>query len=363
MKITFPHMGYLNISGKSLLEQLGHDVILPPPITKKTLNLGVKHSPEFACLPFKINIGNYIQALDIGAEAIITAGGSGPCRFGYYCKVQKEILNDLGYDFEMFVLEPIQGNIIDFITMILKLANGFSIKNIYKAIKLCYTKMFVLDQITYMVNIKRAYEVKQGSVDKVHNELLAIVDYTNSIDDVINIIKIAYEKLNQLDYNYNINPIKIGVVGEIYTILEQYCNLDLEKKLGSMGAIVNRSIYVSEWVKQHFYLDLFGIDSFKNIKEKAKPYLNHEIGGHGIHTIGNSINYVKEGYDGIIQLAPFTCMPEITAKSILNKISKQHDIAYLPLFVDEHTGEAGIITRLEAFCDMLERKKLNKKSV
>ena len=39
--------------------------------------------------------------------------------------------------------------------------------------------------------------------------------------------------------------------------------------------------------------------------------------------------------------------------------SKELNKPMLSLTIDEHTGEAGFITRLEAFIDMLYRKKRN----
>ena len=42
-----------------------------------------------------------IEALELGADTIMTVGQYGPCRFGYYHRVQEMILRELGYDFEM----------------------------------------------------------------------------------------------------------------------------------------------------------------------------------------------------------------------------------------------------------------------
>ncbi len=53
------------------------------------------------------------------------------------------------------------------------------------------------------------------------------------------------------------------------------------------------------------------------------------------------------------------CMPEIVSKSILPKISRDKDFPILTLVVDEMTGEAGYVTRIEAFVDLLERRKDN----
>jgi len=59
MIISFPHMGALSIVLQALFTSLGRKVILPPAISKRTLELGVKYSPEAVCLPFKITLGNF----------------------------------------------------------------------------------------------------------------------------------------------------------------------------------------------------------------------------------------------------------------------------------------------------------------
>ena len=41
--------------------------------------------------------------------------------------------------------------------------------------------------------------------------------------------------------------------------------------------------------------------------------------------------------------------------------SKEFSKPILTLTIDEHTGEAGFVTRLEAFVDMLSRKKIKAK--
>ena len=43
MKISFPYMGTVLVY-KKLLQLLGHEVIIPPRPTKRTIDLGVKYS-------------------------------------------------------------------------------------------------------------------------------------------------------------------------------------------------------------------------------------------------------------------------------------------------------------------------------
>jgi predicted nucleotide-binding protein (sugar kinase/HSP70/actin superfamily) len=103
--------------------------------------------------------------------------------------------------------------------------------------------------------------------------------------------------------------------------------------------------------------DLFHLTGEKNVKKAAVPYFNEMCGGHGRESVGNAILYAKKGFDGLIQLAPFTCIPEIVAKSILPAVGEKYGIGILSITIDEQTGKAGLQTRLEAFVDLLARKR------
>src|SRR3972149_8550796 len=105
MKVTFPLMGTIELLIADLCRRLDGEAVAPPPISTKTVRLGVQYGPEFACLPLKITIGNFIEALERGADTVIMAGGTGPCRFGYYAPGQKKILKGLGHQFEMVIGE------------------------------------------------------------------------------------------------------------------------------------------------------------------------------------------------------------------------------------------------------------------
>ena len=102
-KISFPHMGNYYIPVSYLIKNITHqEVIIPPKITKRTIELGSINSPDFVCSPFKYNLGNYIEALEQGANILAQAGGG--CRYGYYAELQEKILKDLGYNFKFINL-------------------------------------------------------------------------------------------------------------------------------------------------------------------------------------------------------------------------------------------------------------------
>ena len=110
MKLTFPHMGYSYVAFKMLINELGYEAVVPPEPSKRTMDLGVRYSPEFACIPFKVLMGTYLETIEMGAEMAISSGGVGPCRAGYYGVMHQKIPNELGYDFEVLIFEPPQSN-------------------------------------------------------------------------------------------------------------------------------------------------------------------------------------------------------------------------------------------------------------
>ncbi|MFA7216350.1 MAG: CoA protein activase, partial [Bacillota bacterium] len=170
MLVTFPHMGNAYIAMKSVLEDLGVEVLVPPPCTKRTLELGTKYSPELACLPLKLNIGNYIEAIERGAEVIVMAGGCGPCRFGYYAEVQREILQDLGYSFKMVVLERPQGNVRDFVKKIAIITGGKTVFRVLASIKRATRVAVLMDELERLCWQIRPREKSGGTVSRLMRE-------------------------------------------------------------------------------------------------------------------------------------------------------------------------------------------------
>jgi len=104
MRVSLPHMGNLYVPCRAVLEQLGVDYVIPPVNSQRTLSLGSRYSPEGLCIPFKMTLGNMIEAAELGANTLLVPGGYGICRLGYYTRVQEQILHNLGYDIEIIQL-------------------------------------------------------------------------------------------------------------------------------------------------------------------------------------------------------------------------------------------------------------------
>ncbi len=362
LKITFPHMGNIYIPLKTLFENLGFEVIPPPPCTKRTLELGVANSPEFACLPLKINVGNFIEAFEKGADTIVMAGGIGPCRFGYYGQVQKEILKDLGFDFNMIILEPPQGHFLELLKKINFITNkkNNSLKDIIKAVTLAWKKAVLLDKLDVEICKLRAIEITKGQSDKLYNYNLQRIIEINDANEM-NAYEVEMTKnFSSIPVNNDKKTIKIGIVGEIYTILEPFVNLDIEKQLGELGTEVHRNIYITDWVRENLLPSFLKPKDYKKMLDLSRPFINCFVGGHGQESIAQIVNFSKMGFDGVIHLLPFTCMPEIVAKSAIPKVSQEYSIPVMTIVLDEHSAETGFRTRLEAFIDMIYHNKEGK---
>ena len=103
MLISFPNMGPNWVAFKTLFTTLGLDVVIPDPTNREAIKFGVKNSPEFICFPFKATIGDFVNAIEKGADTLIMAIDCGPCRFGFYASVQERILKDMGYKALWFI--------------------------------------------------------------------------------------------------------------------------------------------------------------------------------------------------------------------------------------------------------------------
>lgn len=357
MKVTFPHMGNTYISAKALLDDIGVEYIIPPYNNKKTLEIGTKYAPEMACIPLKINLGNYIQAHELGADTILITGGRGPCRFGYYCEMSKEILADANYNMEVITIDGPNGDMKQFLDKIKKLVGDFNIYKILKVIKNTTMVAKRVDEIEKLTFKIRPRELKKGSTDSVYNEFHNKVSSVKGSKEILELLEQTEKKLLEIEIDKDFVPLKVGIVGEIYTTIDPFSNFHIESKLGNMGIEVDRAVTISGWIIEHMLKNVLPIKKDLQFSDAAKPYLGRMIGGHAQETIGNTVLYAKKGYDGVIQIYPLTCMPEIVAQSILPSIERDCDIPILTLIIDEMTGEAGYMTRIEAFVDLLNKRR------
>ena len=358
LKITVPHMGRIDLAYARVLERRGVTVIVPPRPSARSLKLGSQVSPEFACLPFKLNMGNMMEALEMGANTILTYGGCGPCRFGYYGCLQEEILRDLGYQFVMGTTDD-PDRMSSTIATIREITG---IKSRWEGFRIFFFMMKRLsaaDEARKLSHRVRPREREKGAATEAYQRALALIDATSTLKE----LRRVKRKMRGLFSSIPLAPegkssaVKIGIVGELFMVEEPNANFELERKLGEMGAYVERGIWLSEWLNERFHFEPWKSARTKRAQRLARGYLEHSAGGESLISVGGAVDFARKGYDGIVHLMPFTCMPEIVAQGILTRVSRDLSFPILTLIIDEHTGEVGVNTRLEAFVDLLRARK------
>ncbi|NVM24664.1 MAG: hypothetical protein HWN70_01945 [Desulfobacterales bacterium] len=356
MHLTVPHMGHLHLGFERVFKDLGVQITMPPRPNKEALLLGTRYSPECTCLPFKINLGNMIQALNQGATDIIMPGGFGPCRFGYYSVVQEQILRDLGYQFRMGRADD-PDSLRDMLATIKMIAGLTSKWSSYRLFFFILHRLALIDWVLRRAHWLRPREVERRATDRALRHSLRIIEQTHQIRGLFQARRQVRRILKRVAIDRSRPVVRVGIVGEIFMVLENYANMNVEERLGEMGVEVHRGVWLSDWLNDRFRFKPFRRNQFKWALRKARPYLWDPSGGESIKSVGKSIHFARKGFHGIVHLMPFTCMPELVAQTILTRVAADYNIPLLTLIFDEHTSPGAVQTRLEAFVDLIKRHK------
>lgn len=350
MRVVIPHMGQSYIPFRSIFEGLGIDYVIPSPSSNRTLSLGVANSPEMACLPFKLTAGNFIEGLEMGADTLLFTEASGICRLGRYFMVQKQAFKALGYDFQALTLK--EHSFMAFLRLLKTLSPRSSLWRILGTLRFALAKLKALDTLEKLTHQMRPGELRRGSVTAIYRKGVKAVDDTGTMGDLRRVAKQYQEELLSVETD-GVKPLKVGVVGEFFVVLDPFSNMNIELELGKLGCEVHRTLWMSKWTNFTLFFNPFGITDTKRLHRAAMPYLRRDVGGDGWESVGERILRVGS-LDGIVHLQPFGCLPEIVATNIMQTIP---GVPTLHLSLDEQTGRTGMITRLEAFTDMLKRRK------
>ena len=350
-KISFPHMGYYYIPISYIIKNITKcEIVLPEYNNSKTITNGSKYSPNEVCMPFKYNLGSYLNALNKGANILIQAGGG--CRYGYYAELQEQILKEQGYDFK-------------FINLIKN--NHVSIIKLYKETKKINNKLNIISYFYYLISgllmiiyIDKIHKYlrEHAALSKNQNDFITIFNklkksYMNekiNIIEIIHIYHISKKELLNIPLNKESKPIEILLIGELYTLMDNAANNYLEDNLISNGCIVYRYTDLT-------YLLLKKRFAQNKILKTSRKYLKYRLGADGTESIYHVIRHAKKGIDGIIHMKSYSCVPEINAMPILARVSDDYKIPIMYLSYDGENNIANIDTKLEAFYDMISSKR------
>lgn len=300
--------------------ELGFKIILSDPTTKQTMSDGSALVVTETCLPIKIYLGHIINLLNKGVENIFVPSLQSVAPKIYNCSkirgLPDLVRNVIKEKFNL--IEPT----LD------KSAKGQGLYSFLKEAVLPFG-------ITDMDEIKRAS--KQGW--KVYNNFLVMMRSGMSYKKSM---KYALQGKVLIENTSCSAPINVALVSHGYNIYDDRACMKIFEKLEQMDVKVFTSLQLTDEQMDE------GILSLGHKKYWANE---HEMTGTAGH-------YLKDNkIDGIITLNAFGCGPDSLMIEKITRKAKEDSKPILSLTIDEHTGEAGFITRLEAFIDMLFRKK------
>lgn len=348
--VTYPHMGEYHIAFRALASVMGAQPLTPPRTTNRTLELGARYSPEFVCVPFKYNLGNQIEALEAGARVIVQAGGG--CRFGYYGEVQEQILRDLGHEFE-FVSLADTWSVFDLLISLKRINPEATYARVLHAFAIAWAKARAIEAAEDFWRKNVGFEVERGEMDRTMRTHLADLDAAMTLRAIHNVRRDWLAALAAVELDKPAEPMRVGVVGEVFAVMDPTANHDIERKLALQGFEVHRFITLTTLIEH----GVRGRSHVNRMLELGRPYVTFHLGADGTDSVAKTWKLLQDGFDGVAHLKPFGCMPEVSAMSALARISREHTFPVLCVSYDAQTSEAGIVTRVEAFCDMLKMRK------
>jgi predicted nucleotide-binding protein (sugar kinase/HSP70/actin superfamily) len=313
---------------------------------------------------------------------------SGPCRFGMYNKYHRIVLDSVP-DLDRLKIVTLS---TDDAYALDGLIPQDKLQGFYKAGYLSVVIGDILDRLLWRT---RPYEKEVGMADSFIDDATermtasfrhhsATKDFNAILDDLLEVVEQGKEII---DPQIHRKPL-IAVVGEIYVRSHLKSNQDTIRTLEKYGAeAVNASI--GEWINYTTYeqvraakialrlnlrkllfrglskvlikylkynlklfyqymvqrkayraasarLDIIDDHSIGHLEQVLKigNSFSFEVGTEACLSIASALEYAHEGYNGIVNIFPFTCMPSNLTSSIAKPMMAKLNVPYIDVSYD-----------------------------
>jgi len=302
-----------------LFEKLGFEVVLSDKTTTTLINNGSEHVVSDTCLPVKVFVGHVLNLLDKGCDTIFVPSlQSTGHKINNCSKVRglpEIIRNVIDRPFKM--IEPT-----------LDKTEGLGIKKFCLEIA---RQLGIIDEKLVNEAMKCGWEKYDNFISMAKSGIPYHEALKNAIEGKYDLRNIEIVK-----------PLSVVIMGHGYNLFDERISMNLIKKLEKMNVKVYTGLNVSRE------------ESIKSIHEIGEiQYWANEL-----DLTGTAAYYMlNHKVDGIIALSAFGCGPDSLMVDEIQYHAKKRNVPMVVLTIDEHSGEAGFVTRLEAFVDMLIRRK------
>ena len=284
--------------------QLGIEIIKSANTNQKILNDGICACIGEACMPVKAYIG-HVADISKTSDMLFIPRYTSISKREYICPMVGGLPNMVRSSIDN--LPPILDTEIN----MRKNRNGGAKAAIETGQKLGFSKKISLRAYNEALN-----EYTKQRIDRIGKPLTA-------------------EKTDN-------DKIKILLMGHAYTVYDKFLNLNLVQKIQNLGADIITTDY---------------FDS-RNLRENAKCLDKPLFWNYGTKALGCTYEVINsQAIDGIIFLTCFGCGADSFVGYMVERRVRQCKIPFMTLLLDEHTGEAGMNTRIEAFMDTINWRK------
>jgi len=305
---------------ETFFTEVGAQIVLSEPTTKDILNDGVKETVNDACVPIKIFHGHVMSLRD---------------KVDYLFIPRLVNINRLTTFCPKFLgLPDMIRSSIDGLPPIIDVRVDFR-RGRYELFKICCRVGRIFTHNYW--RILRAYR----KATAVFRRFRRLVEQGFTPDD-------AMEIIHHPDRKENYPPpaegqLRLALLGYPYELYDQYVCLNVIGKLKAMGV----SVITADMVPAQALLR-----QTKKVAKRLFWTYSDQVIKAAHHFLEN------RGVDGIVHVTAFGCGPDSMVDKLIEIDARgQNGLPYISLMIDEQTAEAGVVTRLEAFVDMLRRRR------
>ncbi len=296
---------------KYFFEGLGAEVVVSDKTNKVLLQAGLRQSINELCIPIKILYGHVLDLKEKGADYVFLPNVITLDEKSFMCP-------------KLVAAPDIMRNTLDGVKILsaeVDVNNFYS--SLFESLKEIVTKINPNPVKIYAV-YNEAIK-KQKLFDKYRHEGLLFEEAVAKLE-------------NKRFKKQKAQKTKVAIIGHPYILNDEYITSNIIEKLNNMGVQVMTSDMIDD----------------KDHKNEVKILEKTHHWTFANKVLGSALHFSKDKkISGIIYITPFGCSPDSLMKE--NMLFNLHNKKpLLTITVDEHTGEAGLITRIEAFLDMLE---------
>ncbi|MFZ0035607.1 MAG: acyl-CoA dehydratase activase [Sedimentisphaerales bacterium] len=405
--LYIPYMGDCAYGVAACFRAYGQPAEVMPLADEATLLHGRAFTSGKECLPCAITSGDMLKVIrakgfDPAKTAFFMPAASGPCRFGMYSCLHRLILKYAGAE-DVPVIAPNQdsGFYKEFTKGVGSATGGF-MKDVWVAV-------VGIDLLRKVVLRLRPFAVDKNQAQQVYEQ--SVKQWTQAVEDRFNfsvmrrLMASIAEDFAAVKTDGDVQKPMIGIVGEIYVRSHPFANSNIIARLEELGAVCDLAslaewIYYTNFTRSrnarstgqvrdwftNIFQDYFqrriektladplekmlgksGLHGFgevglaegpmENVIEMAKPYLHHSFEGEAILSIGKMVEYHHQGFGGVVNVMPFSCMPSTIVSTQTRRISD--DCADMPILNLSFDGQedSTLTTRLEAFVEQVRQRQ------